>query len=178
MSWNNAEEAARTILLSLSKGGLGTFAAVAHLGNQSLLDALSTVADDMDDENTPVSREVSKHIKHLLEGLLILRTYRNFYVHSLRSIGESEDTGKMTGWLYAVEAKGRYAYVVQHLTTEELMRFHNWAHNLEIYAREISNRVSPGNALLPSLPKKPLDSIRKPEWPNRLQKSRRYLKER
>ena len=178
IAWNVAESAARSILMSFSKDGLGLIVATQHLGSIALRDALQTLADMTDDNERPASQEIAQHVKHFVDGMDVLRAYRNFYVHSLLSIGKSPyEVGVFQGRLHSIEARGRYSWVEQTVTVAELERF--MVHTLELseYGAGLSLNLGPGNALNPA-PKPPLASLQKPLWPEKLKKHRNYLQER
>jgi hypothetical protein len=180
IAWNLAEDAAKRILSSVSEGSIGVIAAVSHLGSRGLDDALLTVADYWNDPETPNLQEIADHITHLVGGLGVIRGYRNFYVHSLISAGTKNDsTSEFVGILSATEAKGRYAWINQQVTTVELDSFMAHCTRLKDYGNAIAANVQKRNALAPPLPRpQPLASLEKPLWPPLLKKNRSYLIER
>jgi len=185
IAWNTAEDAARNLLLSLSKGGLGAQAAITHLGNIALLDALRTVVSVHTDLVEQGSQEEAEHINHLISGLDIMRGYRNFYVHSIKGIGKKPQGGAkvetddhdFVGLMHATEAKGRLAYINQYVTTAELVDFMRRVGQLSTYGNALQNVFANRNGLAGALSPPPqlLSSLEKPIWPEKLKKNRSYL---
>ncbi len=176
VAWNNVESAARSILVSLTKASQGAEAAFIHLGNVALKDAVLTVLDLMVGRNAPASKEVDSHVRHFIDGMDIIRGYRNFYVHSLIAIGVGEGAS-VRGLLFTQEAKGRFAWIQQEVSVEEMGKFlehmlklEKYASSLDCYLRGFRDR---GEARTGEM--MPLASLEKPTWPQRLSKNRDYL---
>jgi hypothetical protein len=147
------------------------------LGSRGLDDAILTVADYYDDPETPNLQELAGHLKRLVDGLGLLRGYRNFYIHSLQSVGrQNKPHGVVVAVLHTTEAKGRYAWVNQEVTQSELEEFRSHCERLRQYGQAIAAYLQKDNALLdPSPRKQPLSSLRTPTWPAQLKKNRDYL---
>lgn len=182
IAWNNAESTARRILIAFGGRGIGLTVAAEHLGSVGLRDALNTLCDLLSGKEAPHTNEVAGHVAHFVEGFDVLRAYRNFYVHSLKFTGKAPDDPKtFRGFLHSVEAKGRFAFVEQDLSTEDLEDFMKHTLALQRYGSEISSAIPGGtnalNALAAYANLKPLSSIEKPTWPERLKKHRSYLGE-
>jgi hypothetical protein len=183
IAWNNAENTARKILLEFGGRGIGLRIAAEHLGSRAMKEALLTLCDALHDpELAPSATELGSHVAHFVEGMDTLRAYRNFYVHSLRFTSKSpDDPTTFRGFLHSVEARGRLAFVEQHLTTGELEKFMFNTMVLEGYGKAIS-RAMPNSTsladLLPGNEPPPLSSLEKPLWPEKLKKHRSYLGER
>jgi hypothetical protein len=178
IAWNNAEDSIRYILEGLSKGSLGATIAIRQLGNASLKDAVLVVAIFLDSVDNEKSKEQADHLRHLVEGFDILRVYRNFYVHNLRAFGRGpEPDSEFTGTLHTIEVKARYSWVQQDLTIPELREFTQHLAELSQYAGEIKAAISRTNALtsLLSAKAKPLSSLQKPTWPEKLKKNHENL---
>lgn len=177
IAWNQAEDAAREILQSVSEGGLGMMAAVAHLGSRGLHDSLATVADHWDNPEYAALQESARHIKHYIAGMDTLRAYRNFYVHSLIATGKKPNSNEFRGFLTATEARGKYAWVRQYVSTHDLVKFMRHCLELAQYGQHIAANLRKGGALSdlirPSAPF--LSSLEKPTWPEKLTKNRDYL---
>lgn len=98
-----------------------------------------------------------------------------------RPCAGADDPKTFRGFLHSVEAKGRFAFVEQHLSTEDLEDFMKHTLGLQRYGSEISLAIPGGtnalNALAAYANLKPLSSIEKPTWPERLKKHRSYLGE-
>ena len=136
---------------------------------------MATFLESVDSEK---SKEQADHLRHLVEGFDILRVYRNFYVHNLRAFGRGpEPDSEFTGTLHTIEVKARYSWVQQELTIPELRNFTQHLMELSQYAGEIKIAVGRTNALtaLLSAKGKPLSSLQKPIWPERLKKNHENL---
>ena len=181
IAWNNAEDRARQILIAFGGRGMGLTVTVEQLGSIALRDSLNTLCDALSFDDTPDTVELASHIAHFVEGMDTLRAYRNFYVHALKSTGKAPDNPKtFRGFLHAVEARGRYAFVQQHISMTELEGFMFNTLVLHGYGNAIARSI-PGdtNALAPYAGEPtPLASIGKPTWPKKLTKRRNYLRER
>ena len=176
VAWNQAEEMARRILLGLSGGGIGAQAAIVHLGNIPLQNALQTAIASIH-ETVPLAAEKRDHIGHFVKGLDALRPYRNFYIHSLRAFGKIPGEIPMFGGLLMdTEAKGRLAHVSQSVTQADLNAWLSASTNLSRYANVIAAHID-GAAVLANLNASPLASLEKPVWPPVLAKTRTYLGE-
>ncbi|MCT2557531.1 hypothetical protein N0B51_00905 [Tsuneonella sp. YG55] len=176
VAWNNAEEAAREILTSLSAGGVGSTIAIYQLGNASLVDAIRTVCQFIKSIENDLAHERADHVEHFAEGLDRLRSYRNFYVHQTRGVGKDADHGDYRAILFGLDVKGGYSYIKHELTMADLAAFTRHCFALEQYGQAIA-RVVTRNALARyAQPEaKPLASLQKPTWPDRLKRSRESL---
>lgn len=179
IAWNNAESTARRILIAFGGKSFGLIVAAEHLGNRALKEALLTLCDTLSDDDAPEVTELASHIAHFVEGMDTLRAYRNFYVHSLKLTGKSPENPKtFRGFLQSVEARGRYAFVSHHLTTEELEHFMVNTLTLEGYGKAIAAAIPGHRNALHALDGEPSPSLHKPTWPGKLKKHRNYLQER
>jgi hypothetical protein len=185
IAWNQVEDTARSLLKGFGTSSFSLTVAVDHLSGRSLKEALLTVCDAMTDpEKAPSATVTADHVTHFVNGMDILRGYRNFYVHSLKAIGHSlDDQSAFRGTLMATEAKGRYAFISQELPTEDLEAFMADVSALQHYGAEIletfpNKNTSALSALLPDAKRRPVPSLQKPTWPKPVTKRRDYLTER
>lgn len=175
-AWNNAEHSARDILTSLSEGGVGATIAIHQLGNVSLVDALKTVAKFIRSIGNPLGDLQADHVEHFVEGLDRLRVYRNFYVHDIRGVGREPGSGKIIAQIYGVDVKGGYSLISETLRMAELSKFTRHCFDLETYGSAIAGNVTRSALKQYVTPKpEPLASLQKPQWPDRLKKSRESL---
>lgn len=177
IAWNNAEDSVRNILEGLSNASLGSTIAIRQLGNTSLQDAILVVAQMLDSLGNNESKAQADHLRHLVQGFDILRVYRNFYVHNIRAMGKSDGAdGEFAGMLHTIEVQGKYSWVQQDLTIRELRNFTQSLMELSQYASDIRDNIRPKNALMRLVrTPKPLSSLQKPTWPDKLSKNRENL---
>lgn len=178
VAWNNSEESARDILTSLSEGGIGSTIAIYQLGNASLVDAIRTVCRFLRSIDNPLGNMKADHVEHFAEGLDRLRSYRNFYIHQLRGIKTQIGQSDYTGILFGLDVKQGYSYINHELSMEQLRDFTRSCDQLQIYGQHISQAVT-RNALAKFVQPeaKPLASLEKPTWPERLRRTRESLLE-
>lgn len=142
-------------------------------------ETLLTLCDSLSDESAPAATDLASHVAHFVEGMDTLRAYRNFYVHSLVSVGpKSKDDPSWQGYLYATEAKGRMAFVNQQVSTEQLEVFMRHTLELKRYGDNIAEAMfEPPNVLgqLGKVHGGLVASLQKPTWPDKLKKHREYL---
>lgn len=177
IAWNNAENAARRILEDFGGSGLGVRVVAAHLTSNALRDALRTLCDLFSDPQLPHSSALSGHVAHFTDGFDILRNYRNFYVHSLLGLGQKpDDPAIFRGYLHAIEARGRMAYVEQYVETAELESFMGHTLELKEYGSQIRDAIpaDPRSALAVFREAVPVSALSKPIWPEKLAKNRTY----
>jgi hypothetical protein len=181
IAWNNAEEAAREILVAFGGNSIGLRIASEQLQARSMKEALLSLCDALSSVGEQRTKAVAEHIAHFIEGLDTLRAYRNFYVHSLRSTGRHlKDLSTYIGFLHSTEAKGRLAFIKHELTTDDLEQFMNQTLTLQQYGQHISmcipRELHENNALKLVVKDAQLWPLPdKPTWPDKLRKHRSYL---
>jgi len=174
IAWNEIEESARAMLSSLSQGGIGVTIAVLHMGNIALQDALRAVVDSSREGvfasmGPALPSQSCDHILHFVDGMNVLRIYRNFFVHSIKGMGRSpHDPATFHANLYHREAKGRLATVYETVTTREIQDYVRSAIECGQYGRVIVRHFEKPGALTAftySEPPEPLETLSKPAWP-------------
>ena len=177
VAWNNAENAARRILEDFGGGGFGIRVVTAHLNANALRDALRTLSALFTDDALPHLSSLSNHVAHFTEGFDILRHYRNFYVHSLLGMGQKPgEPETFHGYLHAIEARGRLAYVEQYIETADLEKFMRHTLELQEYGSHIRDAVPTDsrNALAAFRETIPVSRLTKPVWPEKVAKLRTF----
>ncbi|MFK8075708.1 MAG: hypothetical protein AB8B84_03915 [Granulosicoccus sp.] len=110
-NWNSIENSTRNILDALIGAGQKSNILTAHMGTQSQLDALKTIANGFlnDDEKN--------HILHAISLYSRLREYRNYFVHSFSMLyGPTPMAG-----LSSLKAKGNLVKDELKLTEDEFV---------------------------------------------------------
>lgn len=171
IAWNNVERSAQSVLRSVTNGGVGATAIIAHLGSRGLKEALQTVAN-----SKPEGDELADHIMHLVDGMDIIRAYRNHYVHNLLAVGMKPGSPEtFQGKLHVMEAHGKLAWIEEDLSTEKVAAFMQHCLRLSVYGERLAHCISRPNALELSKARPPLTSLEKPAWPPQLKKNRTHL---
>ncbi len=134
VSWNEVETQAKNILLIMSRGGIGTRAAVISLGNVALANAILATAEYMPEE-------ARKHLEHFVECLNRERGYRNHYVHSINGVGLVVGQNTGIGLLSSEDAKPRLRHHQSHLYGAELQQYCQRLDALRVYGLLINNKL-------------------------------------
>ncbi len=164
ISWNKIEIEARKILLHLASPSTAAFAAIAHLGNVPLRDALLAATEAIDDDG------LAEQIRHGCELMDRLRAYRNHYVHGLIGIGHSWLGGEFTARTWSAEAKGRITWSETDVTPEEVRWLWQQCSDCQCFLSDIARYLEasgPHGGPAPSFDKPPL--------PERLKRSKNSL---
>ena len=162
IEWNAAEEVAFDLLEALSPPGLGPTLAIRQLKSVPLKDTLALMAKALRISENQVGAE---HLEHFVEGFDRLRAYRNFYVHCIRAVAQTNET---SAELHSLEVKGNLSLVTHRLTNTELSAFCRSTMQLAHYGRSIEPFISADSPSLPASPQKPT-------WPDKLKKTRDNL---
>ena len=169
MTWNAVEGEARNLLLSTSKGGLGTFAAVLSLGNVALSNAILAEAEYMDQPD-------KEHLEHFAECMDRQRIYRNYYVHNLSVLGRTADGKQAGALLTGTEAKPYLRQTQASLSDKRVREFAEELEQLRLYGFRLNQMLRHKFKKLASLAESPPPTWpEKPPLPERLRKPRQHL---
>lgn len=166
LRWNNLEGLMQALLTLFVGGSRITEILVSGMGNMTLVDTLQTIVND---SGPP---EMLTHIKLAIEFYDCLREYRNYYVHSARSIRLNEDlefcieVAQVTAKLklkthHEMLREDQIVDLLHYIRTAE-----NFTHRLYVYSWWLKHKPL-WRAPPPSLPGMP-------RLPRRLQKPRLY----
>lgn len=164
VAWNHAKSSMRRLVqrsVRIGDSGERIMILVANLGNVSLSEALSAIADDHRDE-------IKAHLKHCAVLFDAERIYRNYYVHSPVTFATTEDESFSKGVAHQISAKG--GALRSHtgfVTADDLVAFKDRIASLQNY---LSALLSNSMTLQP-----PLSSLQMPPLPAKLELPRRNL---
>jgi hypothetical protein len=164
VKWNHLEANTQVLLTAIVGGGDRISILTANLGNVALKEAITTFANEF------ASDEFKPHVLHYAEFFDRLREYRNWFTHSILAIGRTE-SGEAMGLSQTISAKRRLTLHQKPTGLAELSEFLDWLDTAHRFASELLCVVyeMPGT--------KPLDSVTKPDLPDRLQRPRLYLRD-
>jgi hypothetical protein len=156
ITWNCVEDEARNLLLSTSKGGIGSYAAVLSLGNVALSNAILAEAEYLEQP----AREL---LEHFVECMDRQRAFRNHYVHNIALLGRSMDGQHAGAMLIRTEAKPFLRHVQHAIDMERITEFAEQLEALRLYASRLNRMLrfkylgvaAEGDPALESWPEKP-----------------------
>lgn len=134
MFWNDLEQSARKLLIALAGDGLGAFAAITHLGNTSLTDALLAVSAHLG------APDIEDAIKHFVKCKTRLRAYRNYYVHGADTLGSrktSEGGLEFVCYLSSWSARGKVIEHADAVSVDQMEDFGGQCGNVAFYGNMI-----------------------------------------
>lgn len=178
INWNLSEASARDILNAFTGEGIGARIASEQLGNNSLTAALKTVSEFLRSTGDPIAGKEADLINHLAIGFGILKDYRNFYVHQIRSLDVDDE--KCEGLLWGLDVKSGYKWVFERLSLEELGKFADRCSEMSIYAQTLAEMFRLKQKPNQSIDKQVfatsiLEKLEMPQWPSRLKRTRKNL---
>ncbi len=164
MTWNQAENAMRRLLLTLCGPSPTTRILTAELGTRGLTDGLNAMATTLKGERRIAVETVVKLYNRI-------REYRNYYAHGISIIACHPDTNIAMGVAHMAMAKGKLAVAQDIITIQQLEATTGWANSLQDAVGNILDTIDPqeGSRAHPPLPS--------PETlllPDRLTKTLRY----
>lgn len=161
-AWNSLERTLTSLLNVLIGGEHRAIIVTAHMGTNTQLDALKTIANEF------LAGEELDHIMHVAALFERIRERRNHYVHSFNNIsgdfdgtGFANPMGSLSGW----SARGRLKQHVSRVGAKELADEANTMRGASHYMALVHNHFRyPNNADYRALPEKfPLpDKMTKP----------------
>jgi hypothetical protein len=156
--WNQADDALRTLLMSLCGSGMSgsnlrTEAIALELGTRGVTQALQTIAND----ELPLPE--SDLVLHAVKYYEILGEYRNFYVHTIKLVTPNGATTTHKS------AKGKLLIGGETIQKDNLVQVYNWANELSQFITQLNFSM-----FFPLGERTPLPE--KPALPDRLQKIR------
>jgi hypothetical protein len=115
--WNRAEHALQRLLYGLYEPksfdeSVRVQTLIVELGNMRLTNALTTIA------NTLLSGDDKEHVLHTVAYFELLRPYRNYYIHGIRSIIPAKSGPH--GFATQTMAKGKFTWTRDPISVESI----------------------------------------------------------
>lgn len=162
LTWNQAENTLRNLLLAACGVSTATHILTAELGSRGLSDGLRSIAVTLNIE----LQDAVEAVTALYDRLL---AYRNYYVHGISSIGIANGLG--VGLANIASAKGKLGFSEDRVTYQQLVNARTYALQLRDEAGAILDTINPreGSRVDPPLPSRKTLLL-----PDTLKKTLRY----
>lgn len=146
-----------------------SMAVTAELGNRTLVQAIEVASHEMDG--------IGPHLRHFTKGYTTILGYRNFYVHAIHALRQTEtDPNVSEGVLFSLDGKGRVRFFNRALGETELNATIAAIDKLLGYGAAIQKELGATGDGLQALLEAYQASLEMPQWPPDAEKTPLYLK--